>query len=129
MSSQVNGAIKPDALARTIKQTLEDWTDDLTDGITEDVLEVAHETADTLCSTSPRRTRHYANGWAVKQVKASGKIDTVVHNIDRYQLTHLLEKGHATRSGGRTRAVVHIATAEETAIKELTEKIEKRIGK
>ena len=45
-----------------------------------------------------------------------------VHSKTQYQLTHLLEYGHAKRGGGRTKAQPHIIKGEELAIKELKEK-------
>ena len=52
----------------------------------------------------------------------------VVHaEKPEYALTHLLEKGHQKRSGGRTKAIVHIALAEEAAVDELEKELRKSI--
>jgi hypothetical protein len=51
----------------------------------------------------------------------------VVHSKNRYQLTHLLENGHAKRGGGRVRAIPHIGPAEEIGIRELEERIERAL--
>jgi hypothetical protein len=51
----------------------------------------------------------------------------VVHNATHYQLTHLLEHGHAKRGGGRVPGIPHIRLVEEEAIKEYTEAVERVI--
>lgn len=47
-----------------------------------------------------------------------------VYNETDYQLTHLLEYGHASRNGGRVRTIQHIAPVEQAAITALQERIE-----
>lgn len=78
--------------------------------------QVAKDGVKRLKATSPRSPKggDYAKGWAVKKVK--GKY--VVHNKKHYRLTHLLEKGHATVDGGRTRKFVHIKPTEDEMIAE-----------
>jgi hypothetical protein len=56
------------------------------------------------------------------------KLEVIVYSPSKYQLAHLLEKGHAKRGGGRTKAIPHIAPAEEKAVKELEDEIKRAIG-
>ena len=76
---------------------------------------------------APVRTGKYKAGWAVRKERPSNPYRNyaIIHNRTRYQLTHLLEKGHVTRSGGRARPIVHIAPAAEHADKMLKEAFDK----
>ena len=74
-------------------------------------------------SNAPEDTGAYKKSWATKtQSQGTHSISMVVYSKNRYQLAHLLEKGHALRNGGRGAARPHIAPAEEngkTLIEEL----------
>ena len=67
----------------------------------------------------------YRTGWRAKKVKGKW----VVHNATDYQLTHLLEKGHALAGGGRAKAYPHIKPVEEEMIKEFEEEIRDVLGR
>jgi hypothetical protein len=85
------------------------------------------ETATTLKKDvefdSPERRPRYKSGWRIK--KAPKKL--ILHNATDYQLTHLLEHGHALRNGDRFEGKVHIRHNEEHAISEYLKKIERAI--
>ena len=51
-----------------------------------------------------------------------------MHNKTDYQLTHLLEFGHATRDGERTEAQPHIRPVEEKYSKEFEKRLRKKVG-
>ena len=74
-------------------------------------------------ANAPEDTGAYKKSWATKtQSQGTHSISMVVYSKNRYQLAHLLEKGHALRNGGRVAARPHIAPAEEngkTLIEEL----------
>ena len=70
----------------------------------------------------------YSKSWAVKTMnQSSNKLEVVVHSKNRYQLAHLLEKGHAKRGGGRVGGKVHIAPAEQSGIEQLERDIERAL--
>lgn len=97
--------------------------------IDEGILEAAKDTSkelivDLKASTAFKdRTGSYDKGWRLKK---KGKT-YIVHNKTDYQKTHLLEKGHAKRGGGRVEAKIHIAPAEDKAINTFLDRIERVI--
>jgi hypothetical protein len=78
-----------------------------------------------LKQRSPKQTGDYQKGWSLKKEKNG----YVIYNRTDYQLTHLLEKGHAKRSGGRVPAQVHIKPIEEDNVGAFLEKIEEMVKK
>ena len=94
------------------------------------VKETAKQTAAELCSISPEGdTGEYAKHWSYKRDKnLSGRhrYDMVVYSKKpEYRITHLLEKGHAKRNGGRVDGIPHIKIAEKHAKEILQERIER----
>lgn len=107
-----------------ILRYLKDYTDDVKDEVKKASKEIAKESAQKLKTSSPKKSGKYRKGWTSKKVNEV----QVVHNKTRYQLTHLLEKGHASRNGGRVGAIVHIKPVEENAIREFERRIEEAVG-
>lgn len=107
-----------------IKDILNEYSSEIQEAITEDAQKIAKEAVSELKNTSPKRTGKYRKGWRVKTTKGNGYVECIVHNATSYQLTHLLEKPHATRNGGRTTPKVHIAPVEEKAVKQYEKDVE-----
>ena len=124
--------IKPEQLDETIRGQLETYSAEITKKINENLKEVADTTAETLKKGGAykERTGKYTPDWSVtarKAVSTTQGEQYSVHNRKHYQLTHLLEKGHVTRNGKRTRAFEHILPAEQAAEELAVEAVEKAV--
>lgn len=120
--------IKIDELSKVVMKELKDFANVERETIEREALKTAKETAEELKRTSPKRTGDYAKDWSYKNViSTSTKAGSIVYNKKHYMLTHLLENGHAKRGGGRVEGKVHIATAEEQAIKNFEERLKKHL--
>ena len=78
------------------------------------------------------RTGKYTKDWThdVRGSRASaitGLNGYSVYNKKHYQLTHLLEKGHQARNGGRVRAFEHIAPVNDTLGELAVQKIMQKV--
>ncbi len=110
-------------LATEINRTLRNYAHGVGEDIEKVAEKVAKEGARQLKVRSPIGVRHrYAKGWRAKKIGNHW----VVHNTE-YQLTHLLEKGHAKVGGGRVPARVHISPVEEEMIDEFVQGVEEAI--
>jgi len=122
-------------LDTVISNILEEYADDFAEATQQAVKGVAKIAQQEVKAGSPvsrygKKKGRYKKGWAVKEeVVNRMRADVVIHNRTDYQLTHLLEKGHVLKRGGREAGYidprVHIAPAEEHAIKNIEEAIEK----
>lgn len=120
----MNQKIKIDELGKAIQSIIEDYSEDAQKVVDETLPKVGKKAVKELKNRSPKKTGRYAKGWKSKVEKDRLSTKVVVYNKDRYQLTHLLEKGHANRGGGRTKAIPHIKPTEDIAVKDAVEMIE-----
>jgi len=98
-------------------------TKEVEEGLEKEKKKATTKGVKVLEETSPEKTGRYAEGWgSVQRGKAR-----IIRNRTDYQLTHLLEKGHAKIGGGRVAAIPHIRPVEEMVIKEYTEGVERVI--
>lgn len=116
-------------LTKSMNALLKEYGDEIRDAIEEVLPEVAKQTVTMLKATSPKQTGAYAKDWAVEKWKQSSQyLGATVYNKKHYQLTHLLEYGHAKQNGGRVRAFPHIADAEAFAGDELIRQVTRKVG-
>ncbi|MEH7462771.1 HK97 gp10 family phage protein [Bacillus thuringiensis] len=110
-------------LAREIANQVEQYTKDVEKNVHEAKEEVAKKAVTSLKQDSPKLSGKYRRGWRIKEVGD----EVIIHNPKHYQLTHLLEHGHAKAKGGRVPAHPHIRPVEETAVREYMRKVERAI--
>ncbi|RRG07447.1 MAG: HK97 gp10 family phage protein [Lactobacillus sp.] len=119
--------IKPEQLSQAIQNELDDYARDVTDTVKEAVEQAADFGVKELRATSPKRTGRYARSWRKRKIHETANELGFTLYAGLYQLTHLLENGHAKRGGGRVRAIRHIKPAEEKVIKKLEDDIQRGI--
>jgi hypothetical protein len=116
--------IKVDQLAATVQKELGVYSEAVTAEIKKVVDTVSKEAVTALKNSSPRRGGKYGRGWQTAAAYESARTKrSTVHNRTSYQLTHLLENGHAKRGGGRVSPATHIAPVEKAAMQKLKQGI------
>ena len=106
-----------DNMAAEIMKGLTEYADLANESMKKAVKKTATSVKKEISSNAPKDTGAYAKSWAVKKTKEnSHSLEMIVHSKNRYQLAHLLEKGHAKRGGGRVSGKPHIAPAEENGV-------------
>lgn len=117
-------------IAAEIMQALHDYADRTVAEMQEIVEDTAKECRDQIQATAPVRTGAYAKSWtATKAETTSTTVRVTVRSRDHYQLTHLLEFGHAKRNGGRVAGRPHIAAARDQAEETLERKLKEALSK
>lgn len=125
-----------DNMASAILKELEKYRDVTEEAVEKGVSETAKEAVKELRNAHPSGSGRYGSwdekynkGWKVMQTKRDKRYHkkATIHNATDYQLTHLLEKGHALRQGGRARAFPHIAPVAEKCEEKLIQNIRKLV--
>ncbi len=106
------------ALTDNIANQLGIYARETKEKIDERSLIIAKKAIKMLEEKSPKKTGEYAKSWRIS--KDQGKI--VIYNKCG-SLTHLLEKGHAKRGGGRVSEKVHIRPVSDWIYDEVTKQV------
>lgn len=118
----------------TVTTLIKDWSIEVVEQTKEAVVEVATEARNDLKveGAFQNRSGKYRKGWRVTFNEMRYGIEATVHN-KVYQLTHLLESGHAKFLWGRAtgeevQAFPHIANVNDEAQRKLEEEIKRRLS-
>lgn len=122
MASEIKVEEGSTTFSAAINEMLEQALQENVDALKERVTEACKVAKSDLRENSPKKTGEYAKGWTytVKET-APGSFTGVVYQKNKPGLTHLLEKGHAKRNGGRVAGIPHIEPAFEDARKTMEE--------
>ena len=117
-----------DGLADAIMEGLQEYANMATDEMKVAVKKAAKTVKKDIQAGAPVKSGAYSKSWATKTMRDSSvALEVVVHSKNRYQLAHLLEKGHAKRGGGRVGGRAHIAPAEQHGMEQLEQDIERAL--
>jgi len=116
-------------LADAIIEAMEEYTEEVIEALDAEVKATGNELAKDIrdSAKTPQLTSEYKKGWASQHTKGKSVSASIVHNKSKWQLTHLLEKGHAKVGGGRVAAIPHIAPELERIEKQFEQNVDKII--
>lgn len=121
--------IKIDNLSKEINSILTSYEKDVVTVTKEETNKVTTNALKILKKHAPERTGKYKKTLARRKVSENSKgIKNILYaKKSGYQLTHLLEHGHLTRKGNRTKAIPHFKYADEYIQENLYKNIGERI--
>ena len=119
--------VTPDKLVSAIDDVLDVYVTDLCEAINDETEAAAQKLKKDISADPPKRTGKQKKSWRVTTTTVAGfDLHAVVHSTD-YRKVHLLENGHLTRSGTRTRAFHYVSSNEEKILAEYQNNVVKAI--
>lgn len=127
-------SISIDSLADEISSLMEGYAADVNSDMKAEARNIAKKAVKELKQISPEgkgsKKGHYKDGWASKVVaEKTNSLDIIIYNKKKPGLTHLLEKGHAKRGGGRVEGKPHIGPTEQMVIKDYEKGLKARLSR
>lgn len=122
MADTIDAGLLGDAIAEAMRE----YTEDVVAAIPVVLKETAKEAVKDLRQRSPKLTGDYAAGWDDERTYSrDGHEGRIIRNETDYQITHLLEFGHARVGGGRVEAIPHVGPVADEYHAKLTEDLGK----
>ena len=124
--------VNPDNLDSAVNDILTDYYNGTTEEIKKASARAIRQCRDEIKAhiTFTEHTGDYVMAMTTKKTaeSTSGAEYTWYVKAPHYRLTHLLEKGHALRNGGRTRAFPHIIYGAQVAVDYFLAEIRRIMG-
>lgn len=132
MAKKRSSVVNVEQMAMEIHKQLKEYTDEVKENVWQTAMNVSEKAVVKLKEESPKRKNggEYAGNWK----RSTDRFGIIIHNKGpTYRLTHLLEKGHQLKRGGRkigedVPAHPHIAKIEQECIDEYVAEVERGIG-
>lgn len=130
----MNRKVSIDELAAAIQDTLLAYTEEVAQAVKEEAKADAEELKNAIAKDAKNKfggSGRYAKGWkSVKAYESDLDIRYVVKNKTDWQLTHLLEYGHAKwlwgkNTGGRVEGRAHIRPNADRIVKKFEAAVER----
>ena len=116
-----------DNLAAEITMAVKNYTDDVALEIDKEVDSTSKTVLKDIRDGSPVKTGAYKKGWKRKLERRLGTTSVTIHNAAKGWLAHILEFGHAIRTGGRVPGKPHIIPAYDRHVPAMEESIKRII--
>ena len=119
-------------LSKAVAAVLSEYEESVTETVQRVTNELAKDGLSKVKAASPvsgksPKSSAYRSGWSKKVITNRLGASAIIYNGKYPGLVHLLEKGHALRNGGRSRAQPHVAPVQEWMSNELQKRIEEAI--
>ena len=138
----MSNVVSVDQFEKAINKYLNEYHEDINEDVRNVAKTITNEAKAELISKSPKSDHDvilkggevhtagsYARGWTISTQTSKNVHTKKIWNKTDYRLTHLLEFGHATRNGGRAKAIPHVRPTEEKYLKKFEKELEKEITK